>query len=86
MCLILVEVCALRTPNIQTACATEAKSIFLKHVDGVIFVEITAMKSSYLTELSIKEYQDSIGFRERVEKNRTTYKRQSPHLELVMIN
>ena len=74
----------------------EARKLFFKHVDTVIFREheirslqsllddykriisdygcaVGDMKSSYLKEILVAEYKDSIGFKERKEKNRSEW-------------
>jgi hypothetical protein len=82
--------------HLQNVCLTEARNLFFKHVDFIIFTEceirslqslladykrivgdygyaVGDVKSSYLKELLIKEYQDKIGFRSRSDKNKSEW-------------
>ena len=82
------------TMHLQNVCLTEARQLFFRHVDSVVFKEreirslqsllvdykrivcdygyhVGDVKSSYLKELLIKEYGDTIGFKERNELNKS---------------
>lgn len=82
--------------HLQNVSLSEARGLFFRHVDLVIFTEheirslqsllteykrivgdygyaVGDVKSSYLKELLINEYQDTIGFKERHEMNRSEW-------------
>ena len=82
--------------HLQNVSLSDARSLFFRHVDTVIFEEheirsmqslladykrivsdygypVGDVKSSYLKELLIKEYQDKIGFKERNERNKSDW-------------
>lgn len=82
--------------HLQNVCLSEARSLFFRHVDSIIFAnrEIRSLqslladykrivsdygyavgdiKSSYLKDLLINEYQDTIGFKERSEMNKSVW-------------
>ena len=82
--------------HLQNVSLSEARNLFFRHVDTVIFEEheirslqslledykrivsdygypVGDVKSSYLKELLIKEYQDRIGFKERNERNKSDW-------------
>ncbi|CAB3995671.1 Hypothetical predicted protein [Paramuricea clavata] len=81
---------------LQNVCLSEARSLFFRHVDSIVFAncEIRSLqsllanhkrivsdygyavgdiKSSYLKDLLINEYQDTIGFKERSEVNKSMW-------------
>ncbi|MES9879868.1 MAG: hypothetical protein ABW185_03205, partial [Sedimenticola sp.] len=82
--------------HLQDVSLSEAKSLFYRHVDSVIFNEheirslqsllmdykrivsdygyaVGDIKSSYLKDMLINEYQETIGFKERTEKNKSEW-------------
>ena len=82
--------------HLQNVSLSEARNLFFRRVDTVIFEEheirslqslledykrivseygypVGDVKSSYLKELLIKEYQDRIGFKERNERNKSDW-------------
>ena len=82
--------------HIQNVNLDDARKLFFKHVDEVIFqqreirplqcllsdyklivgdygYEVGEMKSSYLKEILMKEYGQSIGFKERPQKNQSEW-------------
>ena len=82
--------------HIQNVCLSDAKNLFFRHVDSIIFTEheirslqsllaeykrivgdygyaVGDVKSSYLKDLLINEYQDTIGFKERCELNKSEW-------------
>ena len=79
--------------HLQNVCLSEARSLFLRHVDSIIFTNreihslqslladykrivsdygytVGDIKSTYLKDLLINEYQETIGFKERSEMNK----------------
>ena len=82
--------------HLQNVCLSEARNLFFKHVDSVIFEEheirslqslladykrivsdygypVGDVKSSYLKDLLINEYHDTIGFRSRAGVNKSEW-------------
>lgn len=82
--------------HLQNVSLSEARSLFFKHIDNVIFNEheirslqalladykhivgdygyqVGDVKSSYLKKLLINEYQETIGFKERREINKSEW-------------
>ncbi len=82
--------------HLQNVCLSEARNLFFRHVDSVIFTEreirslqslladykrivsdygyaVGDVKSSYLKDLLINEYQEAIGFKERSEMNKSEW-------------
>ena len=82
--------------HLQNVCLSEARSLYFRHVDSVLFTEheirslqslladykriisdygyaVGNVKSSYLKDLLINEYQDTIGFKEQSEMNKSEW-------------
>ena len=88
------SVCPDDIMHAQNVSLLDARSLFFRHVDAVIFQEheirslqtlledykrivgdfgypVGDLKSSYIKELLIKEYHERIGFKERIEQNKS---------------
>jgi hypothetical protein len=82
--------------HLQNVCLSEARNLFFRHVDSIIFTEheirslqslladykcivgdygyeVGNVKSSYLKDLLINEYQETIGFKERSGMNKSEW-------------
>ena len=84
--------------HLQNVCPLDARNLFFRHVDSVVFTEheirslqslladykrivgdymygyaVGDVKSSYIKDLLINEYQETIGFKERSEMNKSEW-------------